>query len=249
MGYYEDEYPLGSPEAIGVRAHINAYNTSHGTSFRYWDHDYNNIGVTDPDGNATGYNYDIPDGPHGDEGDTSPVGLHTLWTSTDATAVAARTRILASHEVIAFKSCFSEATIADEFELDTYKNYYLDMRNVFDAHPEKYFVVISFPPLHRNSPEYPDDIAVNTRTFANWLKSTDTGGFLAGNHPNIACFDLFDYLAAASTEASGIQNRLKQEYETTAFATGEINSHINSRAASIVGQAFGAFLINKALSY
>ncbi len=210
-------------ERGNVRGTINTYNSSHGTGYQFWDHGYNGDGLRDSSGNFTGTNYAIP----GDN--TDPDGLSYLFTSSGADAVSARNQIM-TYNMIAFKSCFTASqALVDDDTLNNYKNYYLQMRNYFDAHPEKVFVVITPPPSH------PDETASTTagraRQFANWLKSSE---YLSG-HSNIVCFDLFDYFADSN-------NVLKAGYRYT----GEVNSHPNELGDQTVGPIFAQFLIDNA---
>lgn len=210
-----------------MRGVIANYNATHATSFAFWDHGYNGDGLRDPDGNSLGVSYEIP----GDN--TNPDGLYYLWTSTEADAISCRNTILANHQVIAFKSCFPASDIPDADTLDQYKAWYLAMRDVFDQHPDRLFVVMSTPPLHRLATTATS--ANNARQFANWLKSSD---YLSG-HVNIVCFDLFNYLA-------GSDNMLKYEYEGS---HGDSDSHPNTTANQTVGPIFANFLITSALNY
>lgn len=210
-----------------MRGTINNYNSTHGTSYAFWDHGYNGDGLRNPSGDFTGTTYNIPND------DTDPVGLHYLFTSPNQDAVDCRNLILSNHEVIAFKSCFPGSHIPDQDTLNQYKAWYLEMRNFFDQHPEKLFVVMSTPPLHRLDTNATE--AANARAFANWLKSAE---YLSG-HPNIVCFDLFDNLA-------GSDNMLRYEYEGS---HSDLDSHPNTLANQTVGPVFANFLINSAANY
>lgn len=210
-----------------MRGVINAYNSAHGTQYAFWDHGYNADGLRNPAGEEMGINYQVP----GDN--TDPEGLFYLWTSSGAEYAACRGRILANHQVIAFKSCYPASHIYDEDALNTYKNYYLVMHEFFDLYPEKLFVVMSTPPLHRLDTNETE--GYYARSFADWLKSAD---YLSG-HTNVVCFDLFGYLA-------GSNNFLKYEYESS--HTGS-DSHPNALADQTVGPIFAQFLIDSAAAY
>ena len=210
-----------------MRAEIAAYNSSHGTNFRFWDHGYNSDGLRDPNGNFTGTNYNIPND------NTDPEGLNYLFTSDSADAASARAQILNNYGVIAFKSCFTTAAIPDDATLEEYKNYYLEIRNVFDAHPNQLFVVVSIPPRHRLETNAAE--AARAREFANWLKSNT---FLGG-HNNVVCYDLFDELA-------GADNFLKYEYEQDHTVA---ESHPNDLANQTVGPDFAQFLCTSAANF
>jgi hypothetical protein len=207
-----------------VRGWFDTYNTAHGTEYAFWDHGYNGDGLRNPAGVPLGHSYGIP----GDN--TDPDGLHTLWTTSNS----ARDSILANHEVIAFKSCYPACQIETDAELAQYKTWYLAMRNVFDAHPEKIFVVMSPPPLHRLATNTAE--ADRARAFAVWLKSAT---YLSG-HPNVVCFDLFDNLAHPD-DGSSVRNRLRYEYEQS---HGSGDSHPNLLANQTVAPVFCQFFVD-----
>ena len=207
-------------ERGNVRETINTYNSSHGTSWQFWDHGYNGDGLRDASGNYTGTNYNIP----GDN--TEPEGLAYLFTSSDGDAVSSRNQIM-TYDVIVFKSCFTASqALVDDDTLNSYKNYYLQMRNFFDLHPEKVFIVISPPPAHPG--ETDSTTASRARQFANWLKSSE---YLSG-HSNVVCFDLFDQFADNS-------NVLKAFYRYN-----YVDSHPNELADQTVGPIFAQFLMD-----
>ena len=216
----------GIVKAGNVRSVIADYNAVHHTNFRFWDHDYNQIGLTAPNGKPAGTGYNIP----GDN--TNPDGLYKLWTTNNA----ARKKIMAKHQVIAFKSCFPASDISSAMLLQKYKIWYLAMRDFFDKHPEKLFVVMSTPPLTPSATN--PAAAANARHFANWLKSTYIGG-----HNNIVCFDLFDQLAKAD-DGGADANMLRAEYRSPGS-----DSHPNIFANQTVGPVFAQFLIDSASNY
>jgi hypothetical protein len=205
-----------------MRTYFSNYNAAHGTQLAFWDHDYNAEGLRNPAGSYVGHSYGIPND------NTDPVGLHYLWTVPNA----ARDSIMANHQVIAFKSCYPASAIGSEAMLVQYQTWYLAMRDFFDLHPEKIFVVMSPPPLHRVATNAAD--AARARTFSLWLGS---GAYLSG-HPNIICFDLFDQFAQPA-DGSTYQNMLRYEYETNHEGT---DWHPNLLANQTVGPIFAQFL-------
>jgi hypothetical protein len=207
-----------------TRAWLANFNSQHGTGYVLWDHDYNWIGLREGDGEFVPWIYDIPDD------NTDPIGLYDLWT----TANAARDSILTNHDVIAFKSCYPASAISTPQLLQQYKTWYLAIRSVFDQHPDKTFVVMSPPPLHRLATDLTQ--ADNARAFANWLKSAE---FLQG-HANVVCFDLFDLLAAPDTPGAPARNMLRYEYERS---HNDSDSHPNPAANAVAGPVFGAALV------
>lgn len=210
-----------------ARATIASMNSRQGTSYELWDHDYNHIGLRDPQGGYVG-TYSIPDD------NTDPDGLHQLWTTSNP----ARDAILANHQVIAFKSCYPASDITSDAMLEERKGWYLEMRDVFDQHPDKVFVVMSQPPRHRLATTVAQ--ADRARAFAEWLGSPE---FLAG-HANIVSFDFFTLLAKAD-DGSETRNMLRYEYERS---HSNDDSHPNMLANQTVCPLFVAFLIETASS-
>lgn len=222
-------HSVGDGLVVGgnMRSVIADFNARSGTAFAFWDHGYNEDGLRDAEGEITGTSYEVP----GDN--TDPDGLHLLWTSSDGEWATCRSRILASHWLIAFKSCFPSSAIPDNDTLRQYQEWYLGMRNVFDAHLDHVFIVMSTPPLHRLATDASE--AANARAFADWLCSSE---YLSG-HSNVACFDLFDQLAAGD-------GRLRREYETD---PNDSDSHPNDLANQTVGPVFAGFLCQVAASH
>ena len=216
-----------------MRGRIAAYNAAHGTTFQFWDHGYNADGLRDPTGNPTGRNYDIPDD------NTDVEGLFLLWTSGEQRYVDCRQRILANHQVIAFKSCFPNSAIGDADRLAQYKSWYTAIREALDQHPDHAFVVMPPPPLHRLATDATE--AGNARAFATWLCSSE---YTAG-HPNVACFNLFDHLAAPD-DGSSQANRLRWEYEGDHDSD---DSHPNEAANQTVGPQLADFICDFAARY
>lgn len=227
-------------EEGGMREHLDRYNSDHGTHLRFWDHNYPYIGVSNADGRLLGYPYSSICG-H----DTEPDGLHMLWTDdTIDQYVSARDSILTMHDVIAFKSCYRGMDFGGartEAELDAalaqYKAWYLEMRDVFDQHPDKIFVALSIPPRHRLHEEATPARAARGRLFAEWLKSPEFLGSPA--RPNLRVFDLFDLLAEPD-DGSPAANMLRYDYERSHYGD---DSHPNALGCSVVGPQLMQFLI------
>ena len=178
-------------EEGGAREHLDDINGAKGTQHVLWDHDYNYIGLADVEGDLLGYDYSVPND------NTDPDGLHRLWTTNNT----ARDSILSRYDIIAFKSCYPASAIGSDAELEERKEWYREMRDFFDLHPEKIFVVMSQPPLHRLTTNTAE--ADRARAFADWLGTSE---YLDG-HPNVVYFDFFDYLAAAD-DGSATRNML-----------------------------------------
>ncbi len=198
--------------------------------YRFWDQSYNWPGLTGPDGNPTGYSYNVPND------NTDPDGLLTIFSQPLFGLPINTLSGLMQHEVIAFKSCFPASDIADNAQLAERKAWYLKIRDFIDEHPEKLFVVITQPPL--NPAETTPEAAERARAFANWLKSDE---FL-GERSNIAIFDLFNQLAESDPLASDF-NMLRSDYRDGA------DSHPNRSGNETVGPIFADFIIKAAEQY
>jgi hypothetical protein len=199
--------------------------------YQFWDHDYNWIGLRDPAGEYTGYGYNVPDS------NTNPDGLARLFAQRVYDLPLNAFSRLLQHEVIAFKSCFPASQITSDEQLAQYKAWYLAMRDVMDAQPERVFVVMSPPPLNPAATDA--KAAARARAFAEWLGSDE---YLAG-HPNVFMFDFFGHLAE-DDPGSPEYNMLRAAYRRD----GE-DSHPNELANQTVGPLFAGFVMEAAEAY
>ena len=196
----------------------------------FWDHDYNHIGLTRPDGESAGYSYLIPDD------NTDPDGLERLFTQRVYDRPWNALSGLMQHDVILFKSCFPASRIASEDQLEAYKDHYLIIRDFADQHPEKLFIALTMPPLNPAATDL--ETAARARAFASWLASDE---YLAG-HPNLQTFDLFDALAEEDPSRQDF-NMLRQEDRA-----GE-DSHPTPSADQRVGPQLAAFIVEAVHSF
>lgn len=198
--------------------------------YDFWDHNYNWIGLRRPDGSQTGYSYRVPDD------NTDPDGLARIFSQPVYPLPLNALSGLLQHEVIVFKSCYPASDITSDEQLEQYKTWYLGMRDVMDAHPERVFVVVSPPPI--NPAGTTPEIAARARAFADWLTSA---AYLDG-HPNVYTFDLFAALAEDDPTAADY-NMLRAEYRDSA------DSHPNQRANETVGPLFVEAVMAAAQNY
>lgn len=198
--------------------------------FDFWDHNYNWLGLSRPDGSQAGYSYIIPDD------NTDPDGLARIFGQRAYGLPLNALSGLLQHEVIVFKSCFPASDITNDGHLQQYKDWYLEMRDVMDQHPDRVFVVMSPPPL--NPAATIPEAAARARAFADWLTSE---AYLEG-HPNVFAFDFFDQLAEDDPASSDF-NMLRADYRD-----GE-DSHPNRKANETVGPAFAEAVMAAARSY
>lgn len=198
--------------------------------YDFWDHHYNQTGLSRPDGSRAGYSYRIP----GDN--TDPDGLANIFAQPVYAMPLNALSGLLQHEVIVFKSCFPASNIVSDEQLEQYKDWYLGMRDTMDAHPDRVFVVMSPPPL--NPVATTSEAATRARAFAEWLTSAE---FLDG-HPNVYAFDFFDQLAE-DDPASPDYNMLRASYRD-----GD-DSHPNRAANEAVGPLFAEAVMAAARDY
>jgi len=196
----------------------------------FWDHDYNYIGLTRPDGESAGYSYLIS------EDNTDPDGLERLFTQKVRELPWNAISGLMQHDVLVFKSCFPASRIASEDQLEAYKGHYALIRDFADQHPEKLFIALTTPPLNPAATD--SEAAARARAFASWLASED---YLDG-HPNVQTFDLFDALAEDDPSQQDF-NMLRREYRV-----GD-DSHPNLLANQRVGPQLAEFIAEAVHSF
>jgi hypothetical protein len=191
--------------------------------YDFWDHGYNDQGLTRPDGTPAGYSYRVPND------NTDPDGFVRIFSQSLHTWPVNTFSGLMQHEVIIFKSCFPVSHVTSDAQLAQYKSHYVQIRDVMDQHVDHIFVVVTPPPL--NPAETEAEAAARARAFAEWLKSDE---FLAG-HPNVFTFDFFDLLAE-SDPTSPDQNMLRAAYRDGS------DSHPNQLANQSIGPLFVDFV-------
>jgi len=196
------------------------------TSFGYefYDHGYNDDGLTLANGQRANLNFNIPDD------NTDPDGFAALFAQPVHSPPDNAFSHLMQYDVIAFKSCFPTSDIQSDEQLAEYKTYYLNIRAVMDRFPNKIFIVVTPPPNvpSATSPE----AAARARAWANWLKSPE---YLNG-HPNVFTFDFFNRLAEGNPLA-GDNNMLR-----AAYRADPNDSHPNERANREIGPQFADFI-------
>ncbi len=185
--------------------------------YAFWDHDYNDPGLRDPDGNYTGTNWD-----------TSDDNMPSDWNEVFGQEVTDPPSNVLSHmlqyDVIIFKSCFPASAIDSDEQLEEYREYFSNIRDVIDEHPDKLFIAFTTPPLVPN--ETTPEAAARARQWAEYLSSDE---FLEG-HPNLVIFDFFNLMA----DEDGY---LRAEYRYD-----EWDSHPNEYANGIAGPIFVEFI-------
>jgi hypothetical protein len=204
--------------------------------YAFWDHDYNTVGLTRPDGTRTGTSYDVPELNPGTRGggNTDPEGLALLFAQPAHDPPDNAFSRLLQHEVLIFKSCFPNSAIKSAEMLEQHRAWYLGMRDVIDQHPDKIFILLTTPPLHPAGTTL--EHAARARALSNWLRSDE---FLIG-HPNLFVFDFFGLLADSET------NMLRSEYQ---IDSDTADSHPNALANQTIGPLFVDFVDKAVQTY
>jgi len=196
----------------GVREGLTAL------GYEFWDHGYNDEGLSDGDGLATGRTFGVPDD------NTSPDGWAAVFAQEPTSPPANAFSYMLEFDVIAIKSCFPASNITDDEMLANYEAWYLAIRARIDLHPDKLFILFTPPPLVPNETE-PGN-AARAQRWAAWLSSDS----YAGGRRNLAVFDFFHLL-------SDDQGFLRREYRLDAW-----DSHPNEPANRSIGPLLVDFL-------
>lgn len=130
-----------------------------------WDHDYNEIGLTGPDGVPTGRSFPVP------HDDTDPSGLVVLLRALTEGSLPD----VPSHDLLILKSCFPNSAVTDE-GLPALQDTYLELRDLARALPQT-VLLLSSPPLSAESTSRRE--AANAARVAAWLAETWPGEGLA----------------------------------------------------------------------
>ncbi len=188
--------------------------------YEFWDHGYNDEGLTDAQGESTGENWDVP-------GDNTDMDGWPVIFGQEVTDPPENTfSHMLTFDVIMFKSCFPNADIQSEEQFEAYQAYFAEVLAVIDQHPDKLFVAWTIPPLvpEATSPQ----AAARARRWAEYLTSPD----VLEAHPNLAVFDFFSLMA----DEDGY---LRIEYQGE---PGSGDSHPNEMANQIAGPLLVAFV-------
>jgi hypothetical protein len=199
--------------------------------FEFWDHGYNGDGLTNPKGENTGQNYDVPDD------NTNPDGLANIFSQPVTNPPTNTFSKLLTHDVIIIKSCFPVSDIYSDEDLYTLFEHYKIIRESVRKHPDKIFIIVTQPPMNRLATQKSN--ALRARKLANFLKSSD---FLQGI-PNLSTFDWFNLLAV-SDQNSPYYSMLKPEYSPE----GD-DSHPNFTANFKTAPEFVKHITSKAIRY
>lgn len=203
------------------QGHLRELLTAQG--YQFWDQDYNDPGLRNPQGEFTGYAYSVPND------NTDPDGLAVIFAQTPQSAPVNTLSGLLQHEVILFKSCFPNSNIDSQEKLDSLKKIYLGIRDTVDRHPDKVFLLLTTPPL--NPAETNADNARRAREMANWLASDE----FTGGRKNLFIFNFYEQLARAN-DGSAEANMLRADYREGS------DSHPNQKANETIAPLLAEFI-------
>jgi hypothetical protein len=165
----------------GLRAKLSADIAA----LELWDHDYNQLGLSNAAGSPLGISFPIP----GDN--TDPHGLLTILRGIEAGEPwAERTR---TFDVLMLKSCFPNNAIHSDAATTSLKGLYQQMREVAMALPQA-VLLMSSPPLVLEATR--PDQAARAADIAAWLGSHWTG-------PRLGYANIFDTLTYHCGPARG----------------------------------------------
>lgn len=192
--------------------------------YNFWDQDYNDVGMRNPDGQNTGFLYWL------NSDNTDPWGLEELFSQPVYNLPLNTLSGLLQHEVIVLKSCFPNSHITSEEHFEGIRSHYMAIRRTINQHPDKLFILLTSPPL--NPAETNAEAAARARRMNDWLLSDDFRGGTA----NLAVFDFFGLLAV-NDPASAENNMLRPEYRQGS------DSHPNQPANAAIGPLLVQFVI------
>ena len=198
--------------------------------YQFWDHNYNWIGLRDPQGIFRDYSYNVPV----DNTDTD--GFRDIFTQKVYDLPVNTLSGLFQHEVIIIKSCFPNSNVDSAANMQERKAMYLEIRGVMEDHQEKLFIILTSPPL--NPAETDLQTAARAHQVSEWLASDE---FLSGV-PNIFVFDYYSLLAEDDPEAADF-NMLREEYRQGT------DSHPTKNADEEIGPVFVRFILKAIETY
>ena len=97
------------------------------------------------------------------DGNTDPQDFPTELADSDSWD------IIGDNDILVFKSCYPASGITSKSMLNEYKDYYRELYDIYEAHPEVLFVPMSTPPLPKAMTTFKE--AKRAKKFDKWLKN------------------------------------------------------------------------------
>jgi len=170
-----------------------------------WDHDYNELGLSDGAGSPLGTSFPVP----GDN--TDPDGLLTILRGIEAGESWAERATTC--DVLILKSCFPNNKISSDAAATSLKGIYQEMRDLAVALPQA-VLLVSSPPLVFEATR--PDQAAWADDIATWLGSHWTGGRLG--YANI--FETLTYRSGPARGTLRLRYRVKRPRDSHLAVAG-----------------------------
>lgn len=158
--------------------------------------------------------------------------------------------LVARYDVLIMKHCFPASDVLQDIReadptsprqsLENYKAIYRLLRNMFDKHPDKLFIIWTLSPRHRlyePTEGHKDENAARATEFSNWLKGDLINE--GGSHPNIFIWDFRGLMIDPDTDF------LNYGYESDHNSP---DSHPNKLANNKAGPEFAKFIVDSIMS-
>lgn len=181
-----------------------------------WDHDYNEIGLTDPQGRPAGRAFPVPDD------DTDPAGLVRLLRRL----LDGAPWELPAHDVLVLKSCFPNSAVTAE-AMPVVRATYTELRELAASLPQT-VLLLSSPPLVIESTT-PSE-ARRAEDLNTWLAETWVG-------PGLEFADLF---RALSYRRGPLRATLRATYRVRRPRDSHLSRAGELAAAGFVARAIQA---------
>lgn len=108
------------------------------------------------------------------------------------------------NDIIMFKSCYPCSEVGSS--VDDEKSYYNTIKDYFEAHPEKLFVLIT-PPGEAEVTSY-----LKTRELCNWLVDSENGWLKDYSGNNILVFDFYGVLSETNSHHRVVGDTIEHVY-------------------------------------
>jgi hypothetical protein len=184
-----------------------------------WDHDYNQVGLSDATGTRLGRAFPVPDD------DTDPPGLLRLVQGEDGAAPYLAE--LTGFDLVLMKSCFPNNRLRTDQDATALRQTYQALFGTLGQWQSTHAVLLTSPPLHPRHTTRAE--AARARELASWLLETR-------RPDNVGVFDLFGVLAARDGAQAGM---MRKDYRRR-FRLPD--SHPNDRGAQDAAAALTDYL-------
>lgn len=202
-----------------LRERLAALADTGGPVTQLWDHDYNQVGLSDQTGTRLGRAFPVPDD------DTDPPGLLRLVQGDGGRAPYLAE--LTGFDLVLLKSCFPNNRLRTDADAERLRGIYRELFEAVARWSGTRVVLLTSPPLHPRHTSPAE--SARARQLATWLQQAEKPS-------QVTVFDLFGILAAPDGPQAGM---LRREYRRR-FRLPD--SHPNERGAQDAAAALTAYL-------